>query len=66
MFEQQIAAKIHSNLVLRKSQPPALAAAPGPPIESSTVTTQVPSLIVRVASALAKTDLGITLPSELV
>ena len=65
-FEQQIADKIHSDLVLRKHQPPAPIVAAYPPLERSTVTTQAPSLRVRVASALAKTDLGLALPSELV
>ena len=48
-FEQQIAVKIHSNLVLRKSQPLAPSAEACPPMERSTVTTQAPSLRVRVA-----------------
>ena len=65
-FKQQIAVKIHSYLVLRKSQPPATGAAASPPTESSTVTAQATSLRVKVASTLAITDLGLTLPSALV
>ena len=65
-FEQQIALKIHSNLVLKKYQPKEPSAAACPPTERSTVTTQAPSLRVRVASELAKTDVGLSLPSELV
>ena len=66
LFEQQIAVKVHSNLVLRKSQLPAPSAADGPPTERSTATMRASSLRVRVASELAKTDLSLTLPSELV
>ena len=58
--------KIHSNLVLRKSQPPATGAAASPMTGSSTETAQAPLLRVRVESALTITDLGPTLPSELV
>ena len=65
-FEQQIALKIHSNLVLKKYQPKEPSAAACPPTERSTVTTKAPSLRVRVASELAKTDVGLSLPSELV
>ena len=66
LFEQQIAVKIHSNLVLKKYRPPAPSAAACPPTERSTVTTQAPLLRVRAASEMAKTDLGLSLPSELV
>ena len=65
-FEQQISVKIHSNLVLRQSHPPATGAAACPSTESSTVTAQATSLRVKVASALAITDLGLTLPLALV
>ena len=65
-FEQQIALKIHSNLVLKKYQPPEPSAAARPPTEHSTATTKAPLLIVRVASELAKSDIGLSLPSELV
>jgi hypothetical protein len=66
LFEQQIAFKIHSNLVLKKYQPPEPSAAACPPTERSTVTTKAPSLRVRAASELAKTDIGLSLTSELV
>jgi hypothetical protein len=65
-FEQQIAVKIHSNLVLRKSLPLATGAAASPTKGSIKETAQPPLLRVRVASALAKTDLGLSLPSALV
>jgi hypothetical protein len=58
--------KIHRNLVLRKSQPPATGEAATPPTEGSTVTAQATLLRVKVASALAITDLDLTLPSALV
>ena len=65
-FEQQIALKIHSNLVLKRYQPPDTSAVPSPPTERSTATTKAPSLRVRVASELVKADIGLSLPSELV
>jgi len=65
-FEQQIAHKIHSNLVLKKYQPPDKSAAASPPTERSTAATTAPSLRVRVASELAKADIDLSLPSELV
>ena len=65
-FEQQIALIIHSNLVLKKYRPPEPSAAANPPTEHSTATTKAPSLRVRVASELAKADIGLSLPSELV
>jgi hypothetical protein len=66
LFEQHIADKVHTDLVLRKNQPPAPNLADCPLIESKSITTLAPSLRVRVTSALAKTDLGLSLPSELV
>ena len=66
LLDQQIALKIHSNLVLKKYQPPEPSAAACPPTERNTVTTKAPSLKVRVASELAKTGMGISLPSDLV
>ena len=65
-FEHQIALKLHCNLVLKQYQPPAPSAAACPPRERSTVTTKAHSLRVRIASELAKTDIGLSLPSELV
>ena len=64
-FERQIADKVHNNLVLRKITPAPIAAA-CPVTERSTFTTLAPLLRVRVTSALAKTDLGLSLPSALV
>ena len=65
-FEQQIALKIHSNLVLKKYQHPEPSAAGPTPTERSTATTKAPLLRVRVASELVKADIGLSLPSELV
>jgi hypothetical protein len=65
-FEHQIAEKIHGNLVLRNHHPPDTGAAESPPTRSSTATTQATSLRMKVASALAIDDLGLTLPSALV
>ena len=65
-LEQQIALKIHSNLVLKKYQPPEPSAAAPPPKEPRKATTKAPLLRVRVASELAKADMGLSLPSELV
>jgi hypothetical protein len=65
-FEQQIAVKIHSNLVLRNNHPPETGAADSPPTKSNTATKQATSLRVKVASALAIEDLDLTLPSALV
>ena len=65
-FEQKIAAKVHSDLVLRKSHPLRPIPSACPPTERSTPTARVPSLRMSVASELAKTDLGLTLPSALV
>ena len=66
LFEQQIALKIHSNLVLKKYQPPDPSAAAIPPTERSTATMKALLLRVRVALELAKADIGLSLPSELV
>jgi hypothetical protein len=64
-FEQKITNKVHKDLVLRK-QPPTPDAAACPSTQCSTLTTLVPPLTARVASALAKTNLGLSLPSEMV
>jgi hypothetical protein len=64
-FKQQIAEKVHNDLVLRTKPPPIMATA-CPLTERSTFTTLAPSLRVKVSSALAKTDIGLSLPSELV
>jgi len=64
-FEQKIIDKVHKDLVLRKQPPPPNTAA-CPSTQRSTLTTPAPSLRVRVASALAKTDLGLSFPLELV
>ena len=64
-FEKQIADKVHKDLVFQKNPtPPNAAACPLP--QRSTLTTLAPSLRVKVASALARTDSGLSLPSELV
>ena len=52
--------------MLKKYQPKEPSADTCQPTERSTVTTRAPSLRVRVASELAKTDVGLSLPSELV
>ena len=62
-FEQQIADKVHRDLILRKN-PSAQNTAPFPLAQRSTSTTLEPPLRVRVASALAKSDLGLFIPSE--
>ena len=59
LFEQQIALKINSNLMLKKYQPPEPSAAARPPTERSTATTKAPLL-------MAKADIALSLPSELV
>jgi hypothetical protein len=64
-FDLQIVDRVHKDLVLRK-QPLAPNKAACPLTQRSTLTTLAPSLRVRVASALAKTDLGLSFPSELV
>ena len=64
-FEKQIIDKVHKDLVLRKHPPPPNTAACSS-TQRSTLTTPAPSLRLRVASALAKTDLGLSLPLELV
>ena len=65
-FEQQIAHKIHSNLVLKRCQPRDIARPTNPTPKRSAATTMAPLLRVRVASELAKADTGLSLPSELV
>ena len=65
LFEEQIAKRVHNNLVLTK-QPPAPNTAACPSAERSTCTTLATLLRVKVASALAKMDLDLSLPSELV
>jgi len=57
--------KVHKDLVTRIQPPPANTAA-RPATQRSTMTTSAPSLRVIVASALAKTDLGLSIPLELV
>ena len=66
LFEQQIAHKIHSNLVLKKYQPTDKSTAANPQTKRSTAPTTAPLLRVRVASVLAKADIDLSLPSELV
>jgi hypothetical protein len=63
-FEQQIANKVHKDLVLRKKPPAPNTAACLLP-QRSTLTTLAFPLRVKVASALAKSDLCLSLPSEL-
>ena len=65
-FAQQIAAKVHSNLVLRKHLPPVISATETPPTESNASLRQATSLRAKVAAAVAIDDLGLTLPSALV
>ena len=55
-FEQQIAHKIHSNLVLKRYQPPDTSTATSPPTECSMAATKAPLLRVRVTSELAKAE----------
>ena len=64
-FEQQIVNKVHMDLVLQRGQPAPTAAA-CPFTEHSRLTKSAPLLKVRVASALAKEGLALSLPSELV
>ena len=64
-FEQQIADKEHKDLFLREN-PSAPNTAPFPLAQRSTSTILEPPLRVRFASALAKSDLGLSLPLELV
>ena len=63
LFEQQIALKIHSNLVLKKHHPLEPSADARPPTGRSTPNTKAPLLRARVASELAKADIGLSLPS---
>ena len=64
-FEQQIVDKVHKDLILREN-PSAPNTAPFPLSQRSTSTTPEPPPRVQVASALAKTDLGLSLPLKLV
>ena len=64
-FEDQIAKRVHNDLVLRK-HPPASNTAAYLRAEHSPCTTLATQLRVKVASALAKTDLDLSLLSELV
>jgi hypothetical protein len=65
LFKEQIAIRVHNNLVLRKT-PPAPNTATCSSSEHSTCTKLAPLLRVKVASALTKTDLDLSLPFELV